>query len=237
DHDLDGELAALAGRRAGGGVPLVVTGSVGRDLSAGLAAAILAATPARPWDVLDADDGPPDLDRLGATLRGGVTPGVIATAGSLRDLLDALTHGPGALPEDAARRLGVVLVVAPGPRGLRVDAAHYLRPTERDASGHLQRRPPAVLAARDPGTGALEHYAWGITAELGDAVDRSARDLEARQAERALLLARVAALPRTDRAVALAEAIAAEPAPEPAGHDRPGARPGARNPLTDPHRH
>ncbi|MFO1540880.1 MAG: hypothetical protein ACKOTZ_10655, partial [Chloroflexota bacterium] len=45
---LDGELAALAWLRAGGGVPLVVTGSVGRGLRAGLAAAILAATPARP---------------------------------------------------------------------------------------------------------------------------------------------------------------------------------------------
>lgn len=234
---LDGELAALAWLLAGGGVPLVVTGPVGRDLRAGLAAAILAATADRPWVVLDADAGPPDLERLGATLRGGVTPGLLATAGSLRELLDALTSGPGALPEDAARRLGTVLVVAPGPAGLRVEAAHYLRPTERDGSGHLQRRPPAVLAARDPGTGALDHYAWGITGELGDRIDRSARDLEARQAERALLLARVAGLPVADRPGVIAAALAAEPPPEPAGQDRPSARPGARNPLTDPHHH
>ena len=60
------------------------------------------------------------------------------------------------------RDLGIVLVMRDG----RVVAAHYVRPVERDAAGHLQRRPPALLAAWSADAPAPDHYYWAITDEL-----------------------------------------------------------------------
>jgi hypothetical protein len=116
-------------------------------------------------------------------------------ADSLEEVFEQLTSPPVSLVADEVRRLGVVLVLRLiGPDGApvhfpegtmeaefgplqpqvrrRVVAAHYLRPLERDAAGHLQRRPPAVLATWDPASDCFEHYGWGITAELADRVGR-----------------------------------------------------------------
>ncbi len=73
----------------------------------------------------------------------------------------------------------------------RAVAVHYLRPLERDAHGHLQRRPPGVLATWDAERDCFEHFAWGITSELARRVGRSQADFERQQVERARLLARL----------------------------------------------
>lgn len=182
-------------------MPLIVTGEADTAVRAGVASAVLDIVPDRPWVVIDADRERPDAETLGATLRGGVTPAVILQASSLRAAMDLLSAPPDGLPDDAVRRLGVVLVVdAPPGAHPRVVAAHYLRPIERDGQGHVQRRPPAVLATWDPATDLFEHFAWGITPELADRVDRSQADLEQRQSARAVSLARIAATPDLDPA-------------------------------------
>ena len=80
---------------------------------------------------------------------------------------------PYALTEDAIRSVGVVLVLAELPDGRRrVRAAHYVRPLEQDPEGHVQRRPPALLAAWDAERDRLDDYAWGITTELAGRVGR-----------------------------------------------------------------
>jgi hypothetical protein len=72
-------------------------------------------------------------------------------------------------------------------------AAHYLRPVERDGHGHLQRRPPAVLATWDAKHADFEHFAWGVTPELASRVGRTQADFERRQAGRARFLASIEA--------------------------------------------
>jgi hypothetical protein len=118
--------------------------------------------------------------------------GLVLAAPDLQGVFDRLRADPASLPDDAIRRLGLVLVVDETVRGTRVRAAHYMRPTERDGQGHLQRRPPAVLATWDEATDGFEHYAWGIMPELADRVDRSQADLEQRQLDRAGFLATMA---------------------------------------------
>lgn len=222
-------------------MPLIVTGESATQVRAAFASAVLDIVPDRPWVVLDADRERPDAETLGATLRGGVTPAVILRAASLRAAMDLLAAPPDGLPDDAVRRLGAVLVVdAPDGARVRIAAAHYLRPTERDAQGHVQRRPPAVLATWDPATDAFEHFAWGITPELADRVDRSQADLEQRQAARAVSLARLAAGPDRDpvRVRATIAALVASEPPREHAPDHAAARPsGLRSPLSDPHVH
>jgi hypothetical protein len=255
---VDAELGALLWLLVEGGVPLVVTGTVPASARSAVAGAVLGAPPGRPWALLDADESVPSAERLAAVLQGGLGLGVsLATAG-LRDLLARLTMPPHGLPEDAVRRLGVVLVLAGTDSAaaaagdearlgegsvrlerLRAAAVHYLRPTERDAEGHVQRRPPAVLATWDPRAGAFEHFAWGITPELADRVDRSQADLERRQADRAAFLARVARsgpLPAVEVERRVLEHLAAEPPREPAPPHEP-PRPPAPGGLTDRHVH
>jgi hypothetical protein len=119
---------------------------------------------------------------LGATLHADTLEGFFAS----------FEAPPVSLTTDEIRRLGVVLilrVVRNGPRTVasagtagslgsalgparRVVAAHYLRPLERDMHGHLQRRPPAVLATWDPETDTFEHFAWGVSPELAARVGR-----------------------------------------------------------------
>jgi hypothetical protein len=117
--------------------------------------------------------------------------GMAATmhADSLEEVFSELGAPPVALSEDEVRRLGVVIVLrlADGA-GRRAAAVHYLRPLERDGHGHLQRRPPAVLATWDPASDRFEHFAWGLTPELADRIGRTQSAFEDAQAERASFL-------------------------------------------------
>jgi hypothetical protein len=145
-----------------------------------------------------------------------------ADASSLRELLERLGADPVGLSEDELRVLGLVVVVDDGG----VAAVHLLRPVERDAGGHLQRRPPAVLAARAAGDARWDHFAWGIEPELADRVDRSERDLARTLAGRTRLLHELSLRHHRhpdDVARAVRDHLAAEPPREPAP-DRPRAR-------------
>ncbi len=157
-----------------------------------------------------------------ASLRPGDRFRATAEVGSLRDLMELLDGPAIGLSDDEIRTLGLVLVLdAEG----RVVAAHLLRPVERDGAGHLQRRPPAVLAARDPHDGTLEHFTWAVTSELADRVDRSQADFEARQAQRTRLIDRLASNPASaDDRAALETHLTSEPPRQPAP-ERPPARP------------
>jgi hypothetical protein len=175
-----------------GGSPVVVVGSASQAERAELASAVLSADPRRPAVIFDADTEPPTIAGLAALLQGGSGVALVSGAADLEAVLERLHAPPAELPYDAIRRLGVVIVVDAGPRGPRVVAAHYLRPAERDGQGHVQRRAPAVLAAWDTVTQTWEHYAWAITPELADRVDRSQADLEQRQLDRAGFLSMMA---------------------------------------------
>lgn len=98
---------------------------------------------------------------------------------SLDDVFAALGSNPVRLGEDELSHLGVVLVLRQvGGGRRRVAAAHYVRPTVRDAHGHLQRLGPAVLATWDPKRDAFEHFGWGVIPELAIRVGRRAGDFE-----------------------------------------------------------
>jgi hypothetical protein len=149
---LDADLAALVVVLAEHGVPLVVA-SLDRDVAEkvrrAFAEQVRAAQPSR--------------DSVG----GGVVLG-----GSLEEVLRVL--GGGGEITDDTRDLGLVLIVRDG----KLAVAHYVRPVERDAAGHLQRRPPAVLAARDPRSGVLDQFYWAYTDELASRAGISRHELE-----------------------------------------------------------
>jgi hypothetical protein len=119
--------------------------------------------------------------QLGFTLAGTLH------AESLREVMAELEAAPVSLGEDEIRRLGLVLIVRAfgRPPIRRVVAAHYLRPLERDGQGHLQRRPPAVLATWDQETDALDHFSWGLGPELAPRIGMTQADFEQAQAARA----------------------------------------------------
>lgn len=117
---------------------------------------------------------------------------------SLAEVFDQLMPPPVSLSEDEIRRLGVVLILrrlAAGER--RVVAAHYLRPVERDAVGHLQRRLPVVLATWDQARDGLDHFAWGVTPELAARVGRGQAEFERELTLRAAFLRELVAAGRT----------------------------------------
>jgi hypothetical protein len=238
DGVLDPELAALLWLLVEGGVPISVTGRVSPEIRSGVVAAILALVPDRAWVVTDLDAEPPTTDRLAALLQGGVSLGFAMSAADLKGMLDTAT-GPAGLPEDAVRRLGVVIVLADHGDRLRSEAVHYLRPTERDGQGHLQRRPPAVLAAWDERDDTYEHYAWGISPELADRVDRAQADFEERQVDRARVLAalwtRSPSSPEWNSRIR--EALAVEPPRQPAPSREPAKPSPFQKGLADPHLH
>lgn len=128
--------------------------------------------------------------------------GMAATmaAERLETVFDRLRGPAVGADDDELSRLGLVLVIRaldgePGTDGeaaRRVAAAHYVRPVVRDAHGHVQRMPPAVLAAHDPRTDRLEHFSWGIVTELAARTGRRALDFEREQARRAQYLAGLA---------------------------------------------
>ena len=186
---LDPALASLTWLLTEGGVPLVVVGSAGAQERSAVAGALLAIDPSRAYVVLDGDVEPPTLARLSALLRGGVGVGITLAAPDLPAAMERLRHDAGSLPDDAVRRLGIVIRLDATDRGPRCSIVHYLRPTERDGQGHVQRRPPAILAAWDETTSSYEDFAWAVTPELADRVDRSQADFEERMRERAALLA------------------------------------------------
>ncbi len=149
---MDATLAALVVVLAQHGIPLTVASS---DRAAAEAARRAFADQVRMTQ--------PTRDAL---------PGGVVLAGSLEDVLRVL--GGSAEISDDTRDLGVVLIL----RGGRVAVAHYVRPVERDAAGHIQRRPPGVLSARDDATGALDHFFWGYTDELATRAGMTRERLE-----------------------------------------------------------
>ena len=118
--------------------------------------------------------------------------GGVLVADSLEEVL-RLSGAPAGTFPDELREMGVVLIVGDIGGWARVVAAHYIRRLERDAAGHLQRRPPAVLAAWDKDDARLEHFAWAITAELADHTGITVDELERRQADRSEFLTALAA--------------------------------------------
>ena len=178
---LDPELAALVWLLVEGGVPLVVATPEHRE-RAGLELlhAILGSIRSD-----DADASiEPGLDRPSAwALVHGHRPGAVVAAPSLEALRNVLTAPPISLSPEELTFLGCVLVLdAPDGRAagrLRVTAAHYVRPLARDAHGHAQVLPPAVLATWDARLGRYEHFAWGVLPEVAARLGRKAGDLEA----------------------------------------------------------
>ncbi len=150
--------------------------------------------------------------------------GVAATlhADRLEDVHELLRARPVGLTDDELSYLGLILIVRAGrgPDGhvrRRVVSAHYARPVGRDEHGHVQRLPPAILAARDEAADRLDHFAWGVLPELAIRLGRKAGDLERDQADRAALLTGLAASGAVDLAT-VREAIASIAAPRPAVH-------------------
>ena len=133
--------------------------------------------------------------------------------------LEALRRPPFSLTEDAARSVGVILVLRrldDGP--VRVAAAHYVRPLEQDPHGHVQRRPPALLAAWDADADRFDDYAWGITTELAGRIGLEPAAFERTRATRAAqleALARAGIQEPSAVATALAEAAGSPPRVDP----------------------
>ncbi len=236
DGVLDPATAALLWLLIEGRVPLLVAGPATAEQRAALAAALLSIDSTDEWVLVDADDGSLATERLTALLRGGLAFGATVTAADLEGVLSGLEEA--GLPSDGIRRLGLVLILDEAEAGLRCTSVHYLRPTERDAQGHLQRRPPAVLAAWDGAVGAYEDYAWGITPELADRIDRSQADLEGRRTERARFLVELAfSAGRASMADQVTSYLATEPGRVPAP-ERLAARPSPfHGGLLDPDDH
>jgi len=146
--------------------------------------------------VADLEDRPPSGtwgERARLAIRAlALGYGAAATAGGARleDVLGRLAAAPVSAIDDELTRLGIVLILGLDDEGsLRVLAAHYLRPVARDAHGHVQRLPPAVLATWNGRTGGFDHFAWGVVAELSGRTGRRPVDFEREQAVRARGLA------------------------------------------------
>jgi hypothetical protein len=95
---------------------------------------------------------------------------------------------PLAATDDELRNLGVVLVLGRTGAAARVVAAHYVRPVERDGQGHIQRRPPAVLATWDQTSARFDDYAWGIVSELAPRIGMEPQAFSDERASRAVYL-------------------------------------------------
>ena len=164
------------------GVPLVVAAPAGRLVAARqLLAGVLRSI--RP-DPDEASAAIAELDRPGAwQLWHGDRRGAVVDAGSLGDLRNRLAAPPFRLSRQELTFLGCVLVLAPPedrPTGrLRVVAAHYVRPLARDAHGHAQELPPAVLSTWDARLDRYEHFAWGVVPEIAARLGRRSGDVEA----------------------------------------------------------
>jgi hypothetical protein len=109
-----------------------------------------------------------------------------AGGAALDDVLGRLALPPVSAIDDELTRLGVVLVL---DAGARVRIAHYLRPVARDSGGHVQRLPPAALAAFNASTGRYDHFAWGVAGELAGRTGWRPIAFEREQALRARAIA------------------------------------------------
>ena len=148
------------------------------------------------------------------SLQRGYGLGTSLHADSLEEVFEQLQAPPVSATEDEIRMLGVVIILRLfGPRGQvlnypegsleaelgplqpsvrrRAVAVHYLRPVERDRKGHLQRRPPAILATWERERDCFEHFAWAITPELALRVGRSQAEFEKEHAARTDYLSRL----------------------------------------------
>jgi hypothetical protein len=163
---LDAELGALVWLLVEGGVPVLVCGPADDTDLAGIAAALTESAP--PRQLAD------QTRRAATTLR----------ATSLKEAFEILAAEPFSLGDDEIRSLGLVVIIREG----RAAAVHYVRPVERDKEGHLQRRPPAVLATWNADADRFEHFAWAMTPELGARVGRVQADFEELQKARAHIL-------------------------------------------------
>lgn len=233
---LDAELGALCWLLVGQNVPFVVTGEAGATERLRVRDALMRLPPFGDRTTFDTERHAPTVADLGELLQLGERVAIVTPAPDLRSVIERLTSPPIGLPDEAVRRLGLVLVVdevpsvTPGPvtERTRVVAAHYLRPIERDGQGHIQRRPPAVLATWDPAADAFDHFAWGVMGELADRVDRSQASFEGLQASRAAAIAALAA--GTPGTPDLEAVLGSQP--------RPAAVPSPlQSPLTDPPQH
>jgi hypothetical protein len=163
--ELDADLAALLWLLAEHGLPLTVA-SPDRAAAQRTRGAIVAAA------------------GTGRTARLAPAGGVVL-ADSLEGLLRLL--GGDTTLNDATRDLGLVVL----HDGRRVRSAHYVRPVERDGAGHLQRRPPAVLADWNERAGRFDDFSWAVTDELATRTDMTRADLEDELDRRRLQLAEV----------------------------------------------
>jgi hypothetical protein len=183
DDGLDAELGGLLEVIVGRGLPLVVAGgsTSARDR---LLEALGRGDPAMLVDPADPD--PRSTARSFLHQAGeGLPVSAIASSASLEELFETLTSPAIGLSRDDLTALGLVLIVGAEDR---VDAVHWVRPLARDGHGHVQRLGPAVLAARDPRTGRLEHYAWGVLPELAIRLETTPAELDAAAGERARTL-------------------------------------------------
>jgi hypothetical protein len=98
--------------------------------------------------------------------------GGVMVADSLEGVLRLL--GGDTTLNDATRDLGLVAL----HDGRRVSSAHYVRPVERDGAGHLQRRPPAVLADWNERMARFDDFSWAVTDELATRTGMTRADLE-----------------------------------------------------------
>jgi hypothetical protein len=143
---------------------------------------------------LEPTDPTGDTVRLAIRALGrGYSVAATVQGARLEEVLEGLRRRPIHATDDELARLGVVLVLAPGPAD-RVGAAHYLRPLARDVHGHPQRLPPAVLATWDEGAARFEHFAWGLATELAARVALKVGDFELERERRSVGLAALAAM-------------------------------------------
>jgi hypothetical protein len=178
---LDAELAALVWVLVEGSVPLLVAGPPDRlGAAAQLVRGIIGSI--RP-ELDDADLGQPMSRVAAGRLTRGQRPGGVVPGTSLEDVHRRLAAPPLPMSDAELTFLGCVLVLGPSsetssPGPLRVVAAHYARPLARDAHGHQQLLPPAVLATWDAQSRRYEHFSWGVLPEIAARLGRKAGDLE-----------------------------------------------------------
>lgn len=171
---LDGELGALLWILVEFGIPVLICGGAAEGDLTAVATALSENAPSR--DLAD---------------RPGRKPATTLHAASLREAFDTLGREPFNLSDDEQRTIGLVCVIQDG----RATAVHYVRPVERDGEGHLQRRPPAVLATWDAERNRFEHFAWAITPELAARIGMTQAELEDLQRERAHVLSHAVPAP------------------------------------------